>query len=82
MKKAKKIFMTGLKLLVLNFIVGILFMIESAIIGAIGFSLSIATIFTGGFSSAVLFAVITVLVMLVVNVFIGGFVANKLWKWD
>lgn len=72
---------TGFKLFILSLLLGVIYMAISFLVGLMfGISIIAGLMLGGGFT----FFVVLILVILWIlgSLIIGGYLAEKLWKWD
>ena len=66
-------FMTGLKVLVLNIVAGGLLWLATLVLGLFGFTIL-------GTGNVIYY--ILIIAVIVLAIFINGYVAQKIWKWE
>lgn len=76
------VFMTGIKIVVLNIIVLVVMGIAIAILAAVGLALTFGAFLGGELGAGLLIAGLFVILAIILNLLISGYIAQKLWDWE
>lgn len=77
MVKIGKVMVTGLKVIVLNIIAGILIWIMAFFVGLAGGLVAIKA----GEMGAIITGIVLFIIIIIFILYLNGIVARKLWKW-
>jgi len=73
---------TGLKLFVVNLVMAIIFIPINMFFALLFGTSIIASITAGAFGFALVMAIILLVLFLAITLYVGGFLAQKFWRWD